>query len=73
MKRGNCSKRRINGIRLIQDDTFLSVNNYDSLTQRKASLVEFMHNSPLCRADDVQFERDQSLTREINPGHTQSA
>ena len=26
MKRGNCSKRRINGIRLIQDDTFLSVN-----------------------------------------------
>ncbi|MBU2803629.1 hypothetical protein ACQUQQ_00970 [Acidithiobacillus ferrooxidans] len=51
----------------------MSVNNYDSLTQRKASLVEFMHNSPLCRADDVQFERDQSLTREINPGHTQSA
>ncbi len=44
----------------------LSRKEYDALTQRGASLVEFMRNSPLYGADDVQFDRDQSLTREIS-------
>ncbi|MBU2788405.1 type II toxin-antitoxin system Phd/YefM family antitoxin [Acidithiobacillus sp. VAN18-1] len=44
----------------------LSKQDYDRLTQREVSLTEFMRNSPLSGADDVQFTRDQSLTREID-------
>lgn len=43
----------------------LSREDYDRLTQRRESLVEFMRRSPLYGADDVEFARDQSLTREV--------
>ncbi|MDF9392577.1 type II toxin-antitoxin system Phd/YefM family antitoxin [Methylococcus capsulatus] len=43
----------------------LSREDYDRLTQRRESLVEFMRCSPLYGADDVEFSRDQSLTREV--------
>lgn len=39
--------------------------DYDRMTQRRESLVEFMRRSPLYGADDVEFPRDTSLTREI--------
>ncbi len=38
---------------------------YDRMTQRGESLVEFMRRSPLYGADDVEFPHDTSLTREI--------
>jgi hypothetical protein len=43
----------------------LSREDYDNIMQRRESLVEFMHRSPLYGADDVEFPRDPSLTREI--------
>lgn len=43
----------------------LSREDYDRLTQRRESLVEFIRRSPLYGADDVEFPRDQSLTREV--------
>lgn len=43
----------------------LSREDYDRLTQRRESFVEFMRRSPLYGADDVEFPRDQSLTREV--------
>lgn len=43
----------------------LSRAEYDRLTQPRESLVEFMQRSPLYGADDVQFPRDDSLTREV--------
>ncbi len=43
----------------------LSREDYDRLTQRRESLVEFMRRSPLYGADDVEFPSDQSLTREV--------
>lgn len=43
----------------------LSREDYERLTQRRESLVEFMRRSPLYGADDVEFPRDQSLTREV--------
>jgi antitoxin Phd len=44
----------------------LSREDYDRMTQRRESLVEFMRRSPLYGADDVDFPRDRSLTREID-------
>jgi antitoxin Phd len=44
----------------------LSREDYDRMTQRRESLVEFMRRSPLYGADDVEFPRDTSLTREID-------
>ncbi len=44
----------------------LSKQDYDRLTKRAVSLTEFMRNSPLSGADDVEFTRDQSLTRETD-------
>jgi len=43
----------------------MSREDYDRMTQRRESLVEFMRRSPLYGADDVEFPRDTSLTREI--------
>ncbi|HQW21631.1 MAG TPA: type II toxin-antitoxin system prevent-host-death family antitoxin [Rhodocyclaceae bacterium] len=37
---------------------------YKKMTQPTESLVEFMQRSPLYGAEDVEFERDKSLTRE---------
>ena len=39
--------------------------DYDGLTKPRESLLEFMQRSPLYGADDVEFPRDQSLTREV--------
>lgn len=44
----------------------LSCADYDQLTKPKESLVDFMRQSPLYGADDVEFPRDQSLTREMD-------
>ncbi|MTW21029.1 type II toxin-antitoxin system Phd/YefM family antitoxin [Allochromatium palmeri] len=43
----------------------LSREDYDHLTQPRESLVAFMRRSPLYGADDLEFTRDSSLTREI--------
>ncbi len=43
----------------------LSREQYEKLTGTGESLVEFMRRSPLAGDESVDFERDQSLTREI--------
>jgi antitoxin Phd len=43
----------------------VSREDYDRLVQPRESLVDFMRRSPLYGADDVEFERDKSLTREV--------
>ena len=43
----------------------LSREDYDRLTQPRESLVEFMRRSPLYGAEDLEFPRDHSLTREV--------
>ena len=43
----------------------LSRELFDRISGNTESLVEFMQQSPLCGSDDVQFDRDQSLPREI--------
>ena len=39
---------------------------YDQLTGNALSFVEFMRESPLFGIEDVSFDRDQSLTREVS-------
>ncbi len=39
---------------------------FDRISGNSKSLVEFMQVSPLFGMDDMVFERDQSLTREVN-------
>lgn len=43
----------------------VSREDYDRLVQPRESLLDFMRRSPLYGADDVEFERDTSLTREV--------
>ena len=43
----------------------ISRETFDRLSQSQGSLVDFMRRSPLYGADDIAFERDQSLTREV--------
>jgi len=43
----------------------ISRETFDRLSQAQDSLVEFMRRSPLYGAEDISFERDQSLTREV--------
>ena len=43
----------------------ISRETFDRLSQSQDSLVDFMRRSPLYVADDITFERDQSLTREV--------
>ena len=38
---------------------------FDRLSQAQGTLVDFMRRSPLYGADDIDFGRDQSPTREI--------
>ena len=38
---------------------------YDRLAGTGLSLVDFMRRSPLYGSEDVTFERDRSLTREV--------
>lgn len=44
----------------------ISRQTFDRLSQTQDSLVDFMRRSPLCGADDIVLERDQSLTREVS-------
>jgi antitoxin Phd len=44
----------------------LAREDYDRLAKPRESLVELMRRSPLYGADDIEFPRDQSLTREID-------
>ncbi|TCT06344.1 type II toxin-antitoxin system Phd/YefM family antitoxin [Paralcaligenes ureilyticus] len=39
---------------------------FDRLSQRDGSLVDLMRRSPFYGADDLDLERDKSLTREIS-------
>lgn len=43
----------------------ISRETFDRLSQSQDSLVDFMRRSPLYGADDITFERDQSLAREV--------
>ena len=43
----------------------ISRETFNRLSQAQDSLVDFMRRSPLYRADDIGFERDPSLTREV--------
>ena len=43
----------------------ISRETFDRLSQSQDSLVDFMRRSPLYGVDDITFERDQSLTREV--------
>ena len=38
---------------------------FDQLSGNSESLVDFMRNSPCAHQDDLEFERDRSLPREI--------
>lgn len=44
----------------------LSLEAFDRLSGNTRSLVEFMRQSPLYGADDIEFERDPSTTREVS-------
>ena len=43
----------------------ISRETFDRLSQAQDSLVEFMRRSPLYGVDDLEFDRDHSLTREM--------
>lgn len=43
----------------------MSREAFDRLSQAEVSLVDFMRRSPIYGADDIEFERDDSLTREL--------
>lgn len=42
-----------------------SRETFDRLSQSQSSLVDFMRRSPLYGADDVEFERNEGLTRTL--------
>lgn len=44
----------------------MSHEMFDQLNGNSASLVEFMRQSPLYAQDDIVFERDNSLAREVD-------
>ncbi|HOM14252.1 MAG TPA: type II toxin-antitoxin system Phd/YefM family antitoxin [Rubrivivax sp.] len=39
---------------------------FDRLSGNEASLVDFMRRSPLYGSEDISFERDRSLARELD-------
>jgi hypothetical protein len=39
---------------------------YDNLTKKSQTLYDFLVHSPLAEAEDISFERDESLTREVS-------
>ncbi|MBK5913154.1 type II toxin-antitoxin system Phd/YefM family antitoxin [Rhodocyclus purpureus] len=43
----------------------ISRASFDRLSQMQGSLLDFMRRSPLYGADDIEFERDRSPTREV--------
>ena len=44
----------------------ISKELFDRLSGNEASLVDFMRRSPLYGSEDISFERDRSLTRELD-------
>ena len=44
----------------------LSRELFDRLSGNTQSLLQFMQSSPLHGLDDLVFERDQSMTREVD-------
>jgi len=44
----------------------LSRVDYERLTGMHETLVDFMQRSPLYDQEDLEFTRDQSLTREVD-------
>ena len=44
----------------------ISREMFDRLSGNPDSLVDFMQQSPLYEQDDLQFERDSSLPREVS-------
>jgi prevent-host-death family protein len=44
----------------------ISREMFDRLSGNPDSLVDFMQQSPLYEQDDLQFERDPSLPREVS-------
>ena len=44
----------------------LSRELFDRLSGNTQSLLQFMQSSPLHGLDDLEFERDQSMTREVD-------
>jgi hypothetical protein len=44
----------------------LSRELYDRLSGNTQSLVQFMQSSPLYAMDDLVFERDKSVVREVD-------
>jgi prevent-host-death family protein len=43
----------------------LSINQFEQLSKNTQSLVSFMRSSPFYGDDELSFEREQSLTREV--------
>jgi prevent-host-death family protein len=44
----------------------VSRDTFDRLAKNQDSLVDFMRRSPLSGAEDIDFERDRSLVREVS-------
>lgn len=44
----------------------VSRDTYDRLTRAQDSIVDFMRRSPLHDAEDIDFTRDDSLTRDTS-------
>jgi prevent-host-death family protein len=44
----------------------LSRSAFEQLSGRSQSFVEFMRSSPLQGLDELEFERDQTMTRDIS-------
>lgn len=44
----------------------VSQSQFDRLTANGKGFVEFMRNSPFYGAEDIQLERDSSVTREVS-------
>jgi prevent-host-death family protein len=44
----------------------LSRSDYDRLVGTDESLIAFMRRSPLAEVEDLDFPRDQSVTREVD-------
>lgn len=44
----------------------ISRETFDRLSQTRDSLVVFMRRSPLHGVDDIELDRDRSLTREVS-------
>lgn len=44
----------------------MSRETFDRLSQTDESLVDFMRRSPLYDMDELAFERDRSLTRDVS-------